>query len=134
MTTGAMQLQPQKLASAAAAESTRGVPVYVPLTDIYESESGLVMLLEVPGADIDSTSVTVDKGVLRITAHTRADAPTGYTLTHQEYRGGDYERSFTLSDAIDADSVKAVMKDGVLRIELSKAGPALARRVSVSAG
>ena len=92
------------------------------------------MLVEMPGADIDSTSITIDKGVLRISASSRDDTPTGYTLSHAEYRGGDYERAFTLSDAIDPDDIKAAMKNGVLRIELSKAGPAPAKRIAVSAG
>jgi HSP20 family molecular chaperone IbpA len=42
---------------------------------------------------------------------------------HAEYRDGNYERAFTLSDQVDDEHIEAVLKDGVLRLKLPKAAP-----------
>jgi HSP20 family molecular chaperone IbpA len=46
---------------------------------------------------------------------------------------GDYQRSFTLSDEIDRDKIEAIVKNGVLRLHLPKAGPAKTRKITVKA-
>lgn len=50
-----------------------------------------------------------------------------------EYRDGNYERSFTVSEPIDTAKIEAVLKDGVLRLTLPKAAPSPAARISVKA-
>ncbi len=116
------------------AESTRNVPVMTPAADIYETDDGLVILVEMPGVEPDAIDVTVEKRELMIMGRTRATPPAGHSLAHAEYRDGDYQRAFTLSDAIDSDHIEASMKDGVLRLALPKAKPAPARTISVQAG
>ena len=116
-----------------AAESTRNVPVYQPAADIYESKDALVLSLELPGVDADAVAITLDKRVLTVSGRGGAKAPEGFALVHAEYRDGDYERSFTLSEAIDGDRIEAAMRDGVLRLTLPKAQPAPAKTISVKA-
>jgi HSP20 family molecular chaperone IbpA len=115
------------------AESTRNAPVFVPAADIFENKDALFLSLELPGVDGDSLGVTLEKRVLTVTGRSRVQPPQGYSLTHAEYRGGDYERSFTLSEAIDADKIEAELTDGVLRLKLPKAQPAPAKTISVKA-
>jgi HSP20 family molecular chaperone IbpA len=115
------------------AESTRNVPLFRPPTDIYETDGELVLLLEMPGVDPGAIQVTLDKRMLTIVGHGQFKAPEGATLAHAEYREGDYERSFTLSTAIDAGGIEASAKDGVLRVRLPKTGPAPAKTIHVKA-
>lgn len=115
------------------AESTRNAPVFVPAADIFENKDALFLSLELPGVDGDSLGVTLEKRVLTVTGRSRLQPPPGYSLTHAEYRDGDYERSFTLSEAIDADKIEAQLTDGVLRLKLPKAQPAPAKTISVKA-
>ena len=69
------------------------------------------------------------------------DAATGAELRivegvgplYLEYQSGDYERSFTLSEAIDANGIEARVRNGVLHLKLPKAGPAKAQRIEVRA-
>jgi HSP20 family molecular chaperone IbpA len=50
-----------------------------------------------------------------------------------EYQPGDYERSFTLSDAVDPAGIEARVKGGVLYLRLPKASPAKRQRIEVKA-
>jgi HSP20 family molecular chaperone IbpA len=91
------------------------------------------MLLDVPGADPASLDVTLDKRMLRVWARSTSTPPQGYALVHAEYRDGNYERTFTLSDQVDGERIDAVFKDGVLRLTLPKATPSPAKKIEVKA-
>lgn len=115
------------------AERIRSRRVQAPATDIYETEQGLVILVDLPGVGSAAAEVMLEQNVLTIRAHTDEVAPPGYSLVHQEYETGDFERSFTLSEGIDAERIEARAKDGVLRLFLPRTGPARARRIDVQA-
>ena len=115
------------------AEATRTDPVFTPPTDILETTSVVQMMLDMPGADPDSLDVTLDNRVLRISARSVSSAPEGYSLLHAEYRDGSYERSFSVSEPIDAAGIAAVFKDGVLQVTLPKSAPSPAAKINVQA-
>ncbi len=121
-------------AAPTAPEATRTAPTFTPVTDIYETGDGLVLLLEMPGVGPDAVDITLDNRVLTVRGRSAFAPPQGYSLAHAEYRVGDYERAFTVSEAIDRERIGAAMKNGVLRLTLPKAAPAPARTISVQAG
>jgi HSP20 family molecular chaperone IbpA len=51
-----------------------------------------------------------------------------------EYRVGDYERRFRITDQIDRDKIDAVYQNGVLRLTLPKAEEAKPQKIDVKAG
>jgi HSP20 family protein len=112
-------------------EDTGAALTLVPPTDIYETKDGVVMLLDMPGADPESLDVTLEKRELTISARSMISAPQGYTPVYVEYREGNYERAFTLSDQVDSERIDAMLKDGVLRLNLPKAPAAQARKIEV---
>jgi HSP20 family molecular chaperone IbpA len=120
-------------AGSASAEAGSEAPTFTPPADIVETKDAVIMLLDMPGAEPDSLSVALEKQELRISARSTSSAPEGYTLMHTEYRDGNYERAFTLSDQVDSERVDAVFKDGVLRLTLAKAGPSPAKKIEVKA-
>ena len=124
----------QTTQAASQPEATRQAPADVPVTDIYETKEALILLAEMPGVDPDNVDVAVENRVLTIAGHSTASEPAGYTPVHAEYRDVDYQREFTLSDAVDASRIDAVMKDGVLRLAIPKAGPDPAKKISVKRG
>lgn len=123
----------QQTHGAVPSEATRTEPVFTPPTDIFETTAGVQMVLDMPGADPDSLDVTLDNRVLRISARSTSSPPDGLALVHAEYRDGSYERSFTVSEPIDAARIEALLKDGVLRLTLPKAAPSPAAKISVKA-
>lgn len=105
----------------ATAEAANDAPDFMPPADVFETKDALIMLIDMPGADPSSLDVTLDRRMLTVSARFTPSAPQGYTLVHGEYRDGNYERGFTLSDQVDGERIDAVFKDGVLRLTLPKA-------------
>ncbi|TVS15859.1 MAG: Hsp20/alpha crystallin family protein [Gammaproteobacteria bacterium] len=114
-------------------EQTRPRRVYRPLADIYETDSGIVLSLEMPGVPADGVEVTLEKRVLTIRGRAGVKRPETYRQIYAEYGEGDYERSFTLSADIDAERINAVCRHGVLTLELPKAEEAKPRQINVRA-
>lgn len=117
----------------AGTERTRTRRTYAPRTDIYETNDALVLVADMPGVSPDRLDVTLEKRELTIRGRTADDQPEGHSPIYREYEPGDYERTFVLSDEIDADKIGARLRDGVLHLTLPKAGPAEAKRIQVQA-
>jgi HSP20 family molecular chaperone IbpA len=132
----ASMMQPQRPAAdkAEVAPATQRVPVVAPAVDIEETATAVVIHADMPGVDQSGVDLTVDRGVLTIRGQTRQAAPAGYTAVYQEYHPAAYERRFTLSDAVDGARINATIANGVLRVELAKAGRAVPRKIAVTAG
>ena len=86
-----------------------------------------------PGVTKESVEVTLEQRVLSIRGRADLALPEELAPLYLEYRPGDYERAFTLSDAVDPAGIEARVKDGVLQLRLPKAGPAKRQRVEVKA-
>lgn len=123
--------QPQRRGDA---EGATDAPTFLPRVDIRETEDAVDLVADMPGVDDKSVSIDVERNVLTLRGEFNAEPPEGYTLTYQEYRVGNYEREFTLSEDIDRDKVEASVSNGVLRMRLPKAKEAQARRIEVKAG
>ena len=118
---------------AAGAERTRDRPVYVPRVDIVETEDALEVLADMPGVTRDSVAVTLEQRVLTIRGRAEVPPPEGLAPLYLEYEPGDYERSFTLTDAVDPAGIEARVRSGVLQLRLPKAGPAKLQRIEIKA-
>ena len=111
------------------AERTRDRLAFVPRADIYETGEAITVVADVPGVDENSLDVILEKNVLTITGYVEPMQPEGHSLAYAEYRVGDVERAFTLSDEIDREGIEAVVKDGVLRLHLPKNTRARMRKI-----
>jgi HSP20 family molecular chaperone IbpA len=112
-------------------ETTRSAPVAAPLADIRQTKDGIVVELDMPSVDPGSINVGYERRTLTVTARGRSTAPAGYSLTHAEYADGDYERTFTVSDLIDANGIDATYRNGVLKLVLPFAKESQARTIKV---
>jgi HSP20 family molecular chaperone IbpA len=115
-------------------ERTRDRLAFVPRADVYETEEAITVVADMPGVDDTSLDITLESNVLSIDGYVEPMQPEGYSLAYAEYRVGDYQRAFTLSDQIDRDGIEAVIKDGVLRLSLPKITEARKRRIAIKAG
>ncbi|PRY92833.1 HSP20 family molecular chaperone IbpA [Hasllibacter halocynthiae] len=121
-------------AEAEGGEPTRSRPTFRPRCDIVETDEGLVILADMPGAKADTLDVSIERRELTIRAEVEDHAPEGMDLALREYRVGDWERRFRIPVEIDADRIEAKLRDGVLTLTLPRAEEAQARRVEVGAG
>lgn len=113
------------------AERTREGLVFTPLVDIYETNDDIMLSAEIPGAKEDSINITLEKDQLCIEASVNFEKPENMDLSYQEYRIGDFKRTFTLNETIDQDKIKADYKNGLLTVKLPKAEPAKPKKIAV---
>jgi HSP20 family molecular chaperone IbpA len=116
------------------AERTRDRLAFVPRADVYETNEAITVVADMPGVDENSIDITLEESVLTINGYVEPMAPEGYRLAYAEYRVGDYQRAFTLSDKIDQDGIEAVVKDGVLRLHLPKITVAKRHKIAIKGG
>jgi HSP20 family molecular chaperone IbpA len=113
-------------------ESLPTVPtIFTPPIDIHEGPEGLTLEADLPGATERNLSIQLEDNVLSLHAKIESPVPDGTRLLHEEYRVGDFHRSFILSDEVDRDRITAELKNGVLRVFLPKAERARTRRIEV---
>lgn len=114
-------------------ERTRATRVYTPEVDIIERKDDILVVADMPGVDETSVDVTLEKNVVTIYGKVEPEVPEGGRPILVEYGIGDYERTFTLSDEIDREKIKATVKNGTLRLLLPKAEAAKTRKIPVMA-
>lgn len=102
-----------------------------PLIDIHEGTDGLVLEADLPGASEGQVSIQLEDNVLLLHAQVPSAVPEGARLLHEEYRVGDFARSFILSDEVERGRIAAEFKNGVLRLILPKAERAKTRRIEI---
>ena len=130
-TTSDLQTQEKR---AVEREGMRPGLVFRPDVDIVERPDAFIVMADVPGVDDKNVDVRLEEGVLSIDATQAAEADPTWTPIHAEYRVGGYHREFTLSEAIDGESIQAEMRDGVLELRLPKSEKHLPRQIAVKKG
>jgi HSP20 family protein len=115
-------------------ERTRSRRTFRPPVDIYESEQGLMLLADVPGATPEGLHITLERHVLNVWAEVEDHGPEGHSSIYREYEVGDFECQFTLSGDFDAEKIEASLTDGVLRLTIPRAAEAAPRTIKVKAG
>lgn len=103
-----------------------------PPIDIFETEQGLVLRADLPGVTPDTLELQVQDNKLTLFGRVQGDLPEESRLAHQEYRVGDFLRSFILSDDVDHDRISARLNDGVLEVTLPRAEKVKPRKIQVS--
>lgn len=130
----AMEIKDQKQVPTETTERTRDWPCFIPRADIFETEDAYLIKLDMPGVDENKIDITLEKNTLTINGYSNVERPDGYSLAAAEYRIGDYERSFRLTDKINQEDIEAAYQDGVLKLNLPKAEEAKARKIQVKVG
>ena len=114
-------------------ERTRERQCFIPKTDIYEIDSEIVIIADIPGVDQKNVDITLEKNILTINAFTDTALPEGYNLKYSEYEPGDFQRSFRIIDEIDRDKIEAEVNNGELHLRLPKAGTSQVKKIPVVA-
>ncbi|NNU26310.1 Hsp20/alpha crystallin family protein [Isoptericola sp. JC619] len=85
----------------------------------FREDGDLVVRAEIPGIDPDEdVEVTVDNGVLRISAHREERTRQEGDEFRSEFRYGSFERRIRLPQGADVADVAATYRDGVLEVRL----------------
>jgi HSP20 family protein len=121
---------PGKAPAPARREAARATRTVAPPVDIYEAEKEFVLLADMPGVTPEGVDVQAERDTLVIRGRAEGTAtPPDY----QEFELADYRRSFTLGEDLDTNGIRAVLRDGVLRVQIPKSPGVAAKKIPVRA-
>ena len=109
-------------------------PRFSPSTDIIEKEDGFHIYMDMPGVVKENLNIDLQDTDLQISARANFPKLENVSNIHMEFRDCEYMRSFTISDVVDKENIKATMKDGVLELYMPKAEKAKPRKINIEAG
>ena len=80
---------------------------FVPAVDIYEYDNEVIVTADMPGVDENRVDITLEKNILTIKGSVIDEEPENLDKVYSEYSVGDYKRTFSLSDEIDSEGIRA---------------------------
>lgn len=98
-----------------------------PAADIYETETGFSIAIDLPGVGRDAVEIDVDDNRL-IVKGTRVVAESKH---RSERPRGKFLRTFTIPGMVDQTGIGADYKDGVLQIRLPKREEKKAQKITI---
>lgn len=116
------------------AEQTKPGLVFTPNVDIYETETAIHLVADMPGVESSDLNIDLRDDMLTLTGEIAPEKGAGENPIYSEYQTGRYYRQFSLSEVIDQSRIDAKMNDGVLRLVLPKVEKATPRKITVHAG
>ncbi len=100
-----------------------------PPTDVYETDSEVVIKMSIPGINPRELAVQINGDVVTICGVRKGPAPGTVVSYHQmEIRNGYFERRILIHVPFDADKAQGEYSDGFAYVRIPKA-PEAARRV-----
>ena len=99
--------------------------------DTVRRDGELVLSFDVPGVDPEKIDVTVDRGVLTVSATREETRTEGDSPVVRERLFGSFRRRIRLAENLDADSIEASHHDGVLEIRIPVREEAQPRKIEV---
>jgi len=113
--------------------ATRDDAVYIaPPVDIFENETSLIVVADLPGVEKEGVDIRVEDNVLTIKGLAKYNQPA--TTLHQEFSLQNYYRQFQLSDEVEQSKISAESKNGVLTVTLPKAEKSKPKQIKVKVG
>lgn len=100
--------------------------------DVFQTVDEIVVVAPIAGVSIDDISISITEGVLTISGRRNLEfaVPPGDYFT-QECFWGNFARSVILPEDIDASSVNASFKDGILTVRVPKVEKVHTRMVEI---
>lgn len=104
----------------------------IPVADVYEAETAMVVQAEIPGVRKEDVTVEIKEQTLIIRGERKPDSQIKEEqYVRRERYLGRFQRAFSLPYAVNPEAVKARFKDGVLVVELPKPEAEKARKIRV---
>lgn len=101
--------------------------------DGVRRENDVLLRFDVPGIDPASIEITVDRGVLQVSAKRQEEHGESDRFFVRERPMGTVTRRVYLSDTLNADGVEAAYTNGVLEVTVPVAERAKPRKVEIRA-
>jgi HSP20 family protein len=100
--------------------------------DAIRRDNEIELRFDLPGIDTDSIDVTVDRGVLTVSARRSEEYSENEKPFVRERVMGSFARRLRLSDSVNADQIAASYEGGVLTVKVPFAERALPRKIEIA--
>lgn len=105
-----------------------------PQVDIFEDETGIMLMADLPGVTKEGLDIQVDKETLSIDGKAEIEMPEAMQAVYADIRATRYQRSFSLSSELDGNRAQATLKDGVLSLRIPKREQFQPRKIEIRNG
>lgn len=105
----------------------------VPMDGVRRADD-VLLRFDVPGIDPDSIDVSVDRGVLTVSATRSEEFGEDERVFVRERPMGTFTRRVYLSEHLDAEHVEAAYDNGVLAVRIPVLDRAKPRKVEITRG
>lgn len=106
--------------------------LWAPAVDIAEDREAVRITAELPGLKQNEVKINVEDGVLTLKGERKFTDETkkeNYYRIERSY--GAFSRSFSLPPTVDAEKIRATMKDGVLELLIPKKEEAKLKEIQI---
>ena len=105
---------------------------WVPTLDLAENDAAFMVQIEVPGMPKENLDVKLTGEVLTISGHREAakEVP-GENFLYREREAGKFVRTLRLPVPVVEGKIEAHYTDGVLKVTLPKAAPAVRSKITI---
>ncbi len=130
----------EKQEVAGPAEQTTPGLVFTPSVDIFETDTELTLLADMPGVSKDDLIIDLRDNTLTLSADIAPVENNNEEALLSEYETGKYYRQFTMGELINQENmgelinqekIDAKLTDGVLRLVLPKVEKATPKKIVV---
>jgi HSP20 family protein len=103
-----------------------------PFIDLTETKSSLILRAEIPGVEPNDIEIDITDNILTIKGEARRETIEEEENSHRMERSyGSFSRSIQLPCRVIIDDIKAVFKNGILKITMPKCAPETARKIKI---
>jgi HSP20 family protein len=111
--------------------STHALENNFPKVDIVDYENELELQAALPGVKKEDMDVSISNQSVTIRATTKKETKEEGKVFRREITRGEYQRTLSLPEFVDADNAKATFKDGILKLSLPKTEKAKVKKIEI---
>lgn len=109
------------------------VGTWKPMVDVSETDSELLVKVDLPGVEPKDVSITVKEGMLVIEGERKGESEEKGKEFHRVERFvGRFYRSMLLPPTADADKIRAESANGVIEVHVPKMPTAHPKKIAVA--
>jgi HSP20 family protein len=108
--------------------------VWRPPVDVLEKDGNILLRVEVPGISEKDIDLKVEGSVLTVRGE-RKPEPESEGIVYHQVEGfyGNFSRSFSLPETIDAENISASYRNGILTVKVPQKPEVQPRTIKVNA-
>jgi HSP20 family protein len=107
----------------------------LPLLNIYQDQDNIYLTAELPGMATSDVTIDIEQNSIQIRGERKIENEGENLCYHKREReGGAFSRKLEFKSKIDPNKVSAELKDGILKVTMSKGEESRPKKIAVKTG